>query len=132
MKFNLDCTRDILFLLEENLTISSDLEILGLNLNEIATNLNSYEIGEIANTLIILQEAGFIVADIIFSEEGIEEIFVSRISYNGYQFLESIRPEPVWNNVKNVCSKIGSFSINTISQIAVSVITSLINAQLGL
>ena len=132
MKFNLDCTRDILFLLEKELTISSDLEILALVLDEIKANLNDYEIGEIANTLIILNEAGFIVADTIFSNDGIEDILVSRITYDGYQFIESIRPESVWRQVKNIGSKVGSFSINAVSQIAVATITSLIDIQLGL
>lgn len=131
MKLNLDCIRDILFLLEEKLTISSDLEILTLELDEISSILSTYDVGEISNTLIVLNEAGFIVCDTFFSSDFIEDISVSRITYSGYQFLESIRPEPVWHKVKNISSRVGSFSINAISQIAVSTITSLINAQLG-
>lgn len=132
MKFNPDCARDILFLLEEKLTISTDLEICYLCLEEIAPNLNQYNAAEIANTLIVLNEAGFIVAEAIFAGDCIEDILVSRITFNGYQFIESIRPEPVWNKVKNIGSKVGSFSVNAISQIAASTITALINAQLGL
>ncbi len=132
MKYNLDCARDVLFLLEEKLTISPDLEIGFLSLQDIATHLNKYEINEIANTLIVLNEADFIHADILYASDCIDELLVSRITYDGYQFIESIRPETVWQKVKTVGSTVGSFSTNAISQIAVSVITSLINAQLGL
>lgn len=132
MIYNLDCARDVLFLLEEKLTISPDLEIGFLSLQDIATHLNKYEINEIANTLIVLNEADFIHADILYASDCIDELLVSRITYDGYQFIESIRPETVWQKVKTVGSTVGSFSTNAISQIAVSVITSLINAQLGL
>ncbi len=132
MKFNLDCARDILFLLEEKLNITPDLEIVSVDLEEITSALFTYEAGEIANTLIVLSEAGFIFSENIFGDEIVADILVARITYNGYQFLESIRPEPVWQNVKAVGSKVGSFSVNAISQIATNVITSLINAQLCL
>lgn len=132
MKLNLDCVRDVLFLLEDNLTITSNLEICFFGLEEIVPILHQYNPGEIANVLLVLHEAGFIVADSIFSEDCIEDILVSRITFNGYQFIESIRPESVWDKVKTISSKVGTFSINAISQIAISTITSLINAQLGL
>lgn len=39
MKFNLDCARDILFLLEEKLNITPDLEIVSVDLEEITSAL---------------------------------------------------------------------------------------------
>lgn len=131
MKFNLDCARDVLFLLEDKLTISSDLEISWLFFEDIKSNLIKYDPGEIANTLFVLEEAGFIIAKAIFGGDCITQFFVSRITYDGYQFIESIRPEPVWHKVKNISSKIGSFSVDVISQIAVGTLTSLISAQLN-
>lgn len=130
MKFNLDCARDVLFLLEEKLIITRDLEIISVDLEEITSALPTYEAGEIANTLIVLNEAGFIFSENVFGDVIVEDILVARITYSGYQFLESIRPEPVWQKVKTVGSKVGSFSFSAISQISANVITSLINAQL--
>lgn len=130
MKYNLDCARDILFLLEDKLTISPDLEFDILSIQEIALDLTKYEIQDIANTLIVLEEAGFIVASSLDANNALSEFAVSRITYDGYQFIENIRSVTVWNQTKSVCLKVGSFSISTISQIAVSIITSLINAQL--
>ncbi len=132
MKYNLDCVRDILFLLENAQTLSPELEICEVHLEEIASQLDDYKLNEIANTLIILDEAGFIIANTFYADNCINTILVSRITYDGYQFLESIRPETVWHKVKSIGDKIGSFSMDAVSQIAVSVITSLINAQLCL
>lgn len=132
MKFNLDCARDILFLLENKLTISSDLEIELLSLGDIMPNLKEYDPGEIVNTLLVLEEADFIIADAVYGNGCISELIVSRITYDGYQFIENIRPESVWSTIKSISSKIGSFSIDTASQIAVGVLTSLINDQLNL
>lgn len=132
MKYNLDCARDILFLLEDAQTISTDLEICVVSLHEIASQLNKYKLNEIANTLIILDDAEFICADAEYASNCIQDILVSRITYEGYQFLESIRPEPVWQKIKNVCFKVGSYSFNAISQIALSTISSYVRAELGL
>ena len=132
MKYNLDCARDVLFFLEEKLTISPDLEICCLDYQDIAAHLDNYEISEIVNTLLVLTEAGFIDANTFYAENCIDELLVSRITYEGYQFIESIRPETVWNKIKSIGSKVGSLSTNAISQIALGTVTALINAQLSL
>ncbi|MCI8712485.1 MAG: DUF2513 domain-containing protein [Ruminococcus sp.] len=132
MKLNLDCCRDVLFFLEDNLTITDDFETESVSIHDVISALDKYKPGELANTLLVLEEAGFIISDDFHSDDSIEDIIIDRITYNGYQFIESVRPETVWNKVKNIGLKIGSFSIDTASQIAVGVITALINAQLGL
>ena len=54
MELNLDCVRDVLFLLEDNLTITSNLEICFFGLEEIVPILHQYNPGEIANVLLVL------------------------------------------------------------------------------
>lgn len=130
MKLNPECIRDILFCLEENLKITPDLELEEVDLYELSNHLN-YPIQELANTLLVLSEAGFIEIAADYGSNQITHIDVYRITYAGYQFIESIRPEPVWNKVKSVGKNIGSFSINSIFQIAVEVISTLITAQLS-
>lgn len=130
MKFNLDCARDILFLLEDKPTITPDLEFDSINIQEIADDLDKYEIQDIANTLLLLEEADFIVAEALGGNDSLCDFTVVRITYDGYQFMESIRSDSVWDKTKSVCTKVGSFSISVISQIAVSIIASLVNAQL--
>lgn len=129
MKLNPDCMRDILFYLEEHLTISEDLEFERISMYDLTQHLN-YSIQEIANTLIVLDEAGYIIAARDYGSDRITELNVCRITYDGYQFIETIRPEPVWKKVKSTGKHIGSFSIDVITQIATNVLTSMINGCL--
>lgn len=58
MKLNPECIRDIMFYLEENLTMNSDLEINEISVFDLPEKLN-YSIEEIANTLLVLDDAEF-------------------------------------------------------------------------
>ena len=131
MKLNPDCIRDIMFYLEEHLSISSELEIEEVSVYTLEKAL-SYPIQELANTLFALDDAGFIEINYDFGSNRIDILNVSRITYGGYQFIESVRPEPVWNKVKSVGRHVGSFSMNTITQVATSVLTTMVNSQLNL
>lgn len=131
MKLNPECIRDIMFYLEENLTMNSDLEINEISVFDLPEKLN-YSIEEIANTLLILDDANFIVCYRNNGDDAIVALDIYRITYTGYQFLESIRSDSVWKKVQTISGNIGSFSLNVISQIATSVLTQMINGQLNL
>lgn len=131
MKLNPECIRDIMFYLEENLTMNSDLEINEISVFDLPEKLN-YSIEEIANTLLVLDDANFIVCYRNNGNDAIVALDIYRITYTGYQFLENIRPDSVWKKVQTISGNIGSFSLNVISQIATSVLTQMINGQLNL
>ncbi len=130
MKLNPDCVRDILIFLEDNLQISSELVFEEISYTELASQL-TYDVREIVNTLFAIRESGFIDCNVDYSLNGLDFFDIYRITYNGYQFIESIRPEPVWKKVKAVSGNIGSFSFSLISQIANGVLSSLISGQLN-
>lgn len=50
--------------------------------------------------------------------------YVKDITPRGHDFLENIRDESVWDETKCKAKKVGSFAIDILSQIAVSVISS--------
>mgnify|MGYP002958432843 FL=1 len=54
------------------------------------------------------------------------------MTYAGHQFLANIRSDNIWKGTKAIASKIGSSSLDAITQIASNVITELIKAQFGL
>lgn len=114
------------------MTLSPDLELNLLTLNDIADFVTDYGKNEIANTLLVLHEGGFIEASYLYTGTCISELLVSRITYNGYQLIENIRPESVWNKLKAAGIKVGSLSLSALSQVAVSLITSGLHAQLSL
>lgn len=103
MKLNPDCMRDILFYLEEHLSISEELEFEEISMYALAQHLD-YPIQELANTLVILTEAGYIISIRNDNDDRIADLDVYRITYDGYQFIETIRPEPVWAKVKSTVS----------------------------
>lgn len=129
MKFNPDCMRSVLLYLENNLSISSDLEIHPITIQELRENL-SYSIQEIANMVLILDEGKFISASSFGADNQISELIIYRITYEGYQLIESVRSDLVWKKVKSIGKNVGSFSISVISQIASGVLVSLINGFL--
>ena len=79
-------------------------------------------------------EAGFIEADSI----DVPKSYLPQISrvydltFAGHQFLANVRSDNIWNGVKSVGLKIGSVSLEALTQIASNVITELVKAQFGL
>ena len=132
MKLNPNCIRDVLFYLEDNLSITPDLKLEEISIFDLKNeNKLDYSIQELANTLLTLHEAEFIEVKTDSGDNQITQLDVYRITYDGYQFIESIRPEPVWKKVTLVGKHIGSFSIDVITQIATGVLTSMVNGYLS-
>ncbi len=125
MKLNPDCLRDILLTMEETEFLES------LSQQELYNSLPKYSHDEIDYSVLKLNEAGFVRADIQKYLDGSIDIELLDITYNGHQFLSNIRSNNVWNNVKEVSKKVGSNSIQAITQIATSIITEIIKSQLG-
>lgn len=131
MKLNPECIRDIMFYLEENLTMNSDLEINEISVFDLPEKLN-YSIEEIANTLLVLDDANFIVCYRNNGDDAIVALDIYRITYTGYNFLKAYVLIQFGKKVQTISGNIGSFSLNVISQIATSVLTQMINGQLNL
>ena len=67
MKLDLNCIRDTLITLENWLVLNDDLEFVYLDLDEIhkSSDMLKYSRAEIAYTLVILEEAGFSINDVV-------------------------------------------------------------------
>lgn len=120
MKLNYDCVRDLLLYLENNLTYDNYVSIGNLK-------LNNYSSDELTYTSEKLTEAGYINS-IIGHSDDYPVIIVKSITYNGHQYLDSIRNNTIWKETKSKLSKIGSFSFPIIQQLAISIA----KAKLGL
>ena len=93
-----------------------------------------YSSEQILYTLIKLYEGAYINAQLIRSSDGQLITFrVYDMTFQGHEFLEKIRSDIVWNQkLKPVFTTIGSMSLEVISSVANSAITSLVLAKLGL
>lgn len=54
------------------------------------------------------------------------------LTYQGHQFLADIRSDTSWNKTKTIARTVGSESLHALKDIAVGVVTSTIQKQLGL
>ena len=120
MKLDLNCIRDTLITLESWLVLNDDLEFVYLDLDEIhkSSNMLKYPRAEVAYTLIVLREADFIEAIIDYGSNRIDELDVIRLTYKGHQFLDTIRPQSVWDKIYSVSEKTNLKSISAIMEIA--------------
>lgn len=117
MKLNVDSVRKILLCLEQNLVVSEDGEFEEVSFVNVA-HWCGLSVGETLNTLFCLNDAGLIVASSDSGEDCISEFDVYRITFQGYQFLESIRPETVFSKVKKAGSKAGSLTFENMIEAA--------------
>lgn len=120
MKLDLNCVRDSLLTLEKWLVLNDQLEFIFLDLNEImeSAEMQKYTKPDVTYTLVMLKEAGFIKAVIDYGCDEISELDVIRLTYQGHQFLETIRPKDTWDKIYAVAEKTGHKSLTSIMEIA--------------
>lgn len=120
MKLDLNCVRDSLLTLEKWLVLNDQLEFIFLDLNEImeSAEMQKYTKPDVTYTLVMLEEAGFIKAVIDYGCDEISELDVIRLTYQGHQFLETIRPKDTWDKIYAVAEKTGHKSLTSIMEIA--------------
>ncbi len=119
-----DCVRDILLAVEQ-MEYGRMIPI-----SKLRSALKGYSEDEIAYHCLKLSEAGFLVVyqpDI----DGVRlPTHVEDITYDGHQFLATVRPDTVWQSTKQAAVKVGVFSIKTLFDIAVGISGDLIKGML--
>lgn len=132
MVLNINCMRDLLLSLEEWLVLSNDLEYNFLDLHDLRqiARLQKYKIPVIVYTISKLEEAGFIQAEMQFSDNKISSLAIGSITYDGHQFLDLIRSESTWDKIKAICDKTNLKSVSAIMEIADAILPETIRAAL--
>lgn len=121
MRLNPDCVRDILLQVEEN---SFRIEHSDRNINfpfESFTFLKLYSYEEVAYHLKQCDLMNFIEMKRYLGYIDVYDLYPA-----GHSFLANIRNENNWNKTKNIAKNIGSFSIDTLKDVASNVISNLI------
>ena len=126
MKLDLDCIRDTLLSLEENLQLGEDLRYPDFYLDDLLAlpSMQAYSRPTVAYTVLKLEEGGFLYASYIEGDDGFNDILLLGISYSGHQLLEHIRPTSVWQSTQRAAKKVGSYAINFILDVASSILSS--------
>lgn len=129
MKLNPDCIRDILIFCEDHLSLDSNLKLQIAGLKDVCEALPDYPREEIAYTIKKLNEAGYVNAIINFSNNEIYMLKIIELTYEGHEFIDTIRSKNVWDKVSNVISDISSISLPVLQQIGSQVLLSLLSSQ---
>lgn len=127
MKLNLDCMRDILIEMEKAEYGEP------IYPQKIYNALPQYSQNEINYSFIKLKEANFIKA--VTHSRMDYDTTVSRlddITYEGHQFLASIRSDTIWNKTKGILNEVGTTSISSVIQTASTIAQAIISKKLGL
>lgn len=69
----------------------------------------------------LLLDAGLIEAtDMIYTGNGVDDFLITRMTFAGYDYLDSIRDESVWNEVKKKIASVGgSVSLDIAKELGV-------------
>lgn len=121
MKMDIDCIRDILLQAEETpFTVyrdsDDDNEDSGLNF------IAKYDDKTLLYHIDIADELGLLKASICIGMSSVYDL-----SAQGHLFLADIREENVWSKTKEISKQVGASSLDTVKQIAVNVISSLVS-----
>lgn len=124
MKLNEDCVRDTLIYIEEHLQMNEYNRIKEISLLSITKGLiDKYEENDIAYTVFQLIDANFIKGNI--NTPGRNNKVVANIydiTWTGHDLLNSIRPQPVWNAVKQNAANLGIKSIRGLASLAGNIV----------
>ncbi len=93
MKMNLECMKEMLFILEELLEFDSNMKMkltVATIMEKKPEVKQKYHAYEMIYSLMKLQEAGYIFAKWIDDEKG-KRYEVSDVTYEGHLYLDSIR-----------------------------------------
>ena len=119
MKLNYDCVRDVLLYLEKNLNFKNDV----LFKKSISTPDLKYSHEDIIYTVLKLAEADFLFTsrrkprfDALLPYP--PDVKVFDITYTSHEFLNTIRDNKIWNNVKKSLSTLTSYSFKILIDIA--------------
>lgn len=128
MKLNPDCIRDILLVIEKETDGIYGIELDFSESGEIQSSvLSKYSKSELRYHVQQCEYSGYFVKVSWFLSG---KCVIYDLSPDGHQFIANIRSENIWNTVKKKAAQIGSFSLNTLTQIASAVITEIINRQI--
>lgn len=125
MKLDPNCVRDILLEIEK-LDFSET-----TNPDKLHNVLPDYSVEQLTYTCLKLNEGEFLTIYPIelgeYVQPGIK--YVIGLTYKGHEFLEKVRPKPAWDKILSASKSVGSFSLEVISKVAVSVLADLLKSQ---
>lgn len=126
MKLNIDCVRDTLLAIEESMVSNDERYVDSIMYSQLANHklIKKYKKEEVVYTCIKMNEAGFIQLDYQFSNgmnKYLQWLEIRSITFQGHEFLNSVRNDSVWDTVKEHVHKIKITSVSAVGSLAMEV-----------
>lgn len=126
MQLNYNCVRDLLLSIESFPNYSTDpqgnISQSVMPFRYFKDQLTAYDPATIAYTISKCLEADLISAKVVWANANFD-CYVFELTFSGHEFLEKIRPIPVWKKTLMIAGEIGSKSIGILSKTAETLLT---------
>lgn len=128
MRLNPDCVRDVLLYLEENLVYIE--EINTAKIQDISWRAlfddkylsSTYLLDDIKYAIQKLHEIHFIECSIATGgRKGWLSCEITNLTWQGHEFLDTVRSKSVWDATKEKASKLGGMSVRTLGILALEI-----------
>ena len=106
MKRDKELMREILLQVEASTTTTGWIEL----------ELPGHSEVEVSNHVELLSEAGFLQAHDLSTLDG-PDWRPERLTYEGHEFLDTVRDPEIWRNTREAAKKIGSSSVEVLFEI---------------
>ncbi|MBC2023298.1 DUF2513 domain-containing protein [Listeria booriae] len=128
MKLNHDCIRDLLLELEVKLEPHKHLSYPAI---KDFNTCKKYSLDDVTYSISKLKDAGYLIASLQNGLDGLYNLTVDGITWEGHKFLDTIRDNKIWRDTKSVASKLSSVPISMLSTISTTLLTQFIKQQTG-
>lgn len=120
MKLNHDCIRTLLIYLEENLEAKENGLPRGLKLGHIEDeSLTAFSQEDIYYSAKKLVEAKYI--EVMNKEVAPRVMMINEITWDGHQYLDSIRDPKVWREIKNRTKDLSGITIEIVKSLGIEI-----------
>lgn len=131
----MDCFRAVLLAIEDQQQFfvdhSGNVTKSYLSLEDLSKTLSEYNKADIAYAVINLEDAGYISANIKWTNSFIYYSSISDVTYEGHQLADKLRDPQRWKKIKKGSNAVRDYSLSAIESIAEGVTSAAIAAFLS-
>lgn len=115
MELDYDCVRHLLLEIESNKKLGEPLTEYNFKDNIV---FGKYDFETVMYSLLKLKEANYVNVSLSWESGHVIGYLINDITWAGHEFLDNIRDNKTWSEVKNVASKTSSMSLTLMSKLA--------------
>lgn len=127
MELKLNILRDAMLDIEE---LHKYPKVLRITDNNSLNRCKKYDFNEVLYHFRLLKQADYIDWHPRFASNKFHQGLSSGITFEGHEFINTIRGDKVWKKTQSIIGKVGSFSIDIVKDVSSQVLAEIIKSQL--